>query len=291
MSSERPAADETPTATDCPRANGMPMLGLGTWELTDEETCPRIVSEALEMGYRHVDAAQAYGNEHLVGDGIERSAVDRDEVFLATKIDTENLGYEDALEAGHDAVDKLGVDGVDLLYVHWPAETYDPAETFQAFDELVDEGVTERIGVSNFEPDQVEEAVDFADHGIFANQVECHPLLKQEAVRDACAEYSVEVVAYSPLARGEVVGHETVSDIAGAHDVSETQVALAWLRHHGITTIPKTADSDHLHDNWSSLSLQLTEGELADIDDIDDRERQVDPEYAPWNRDEEDRSA
>jgi 2,5-diketo-D-gluconate reductase B len=285
MSDQKPSAPTAPTAADCPEANGMPMLGLGTWQLTDEQTCPRIVSEALEMGYRHVDTAQAYGNEHLVGDGIAQSDVDRDDIFLATKLWIDDLSYENALEAAHDAVDNLGVDCVDLLYVHWPAGEYDPAATFRALDELVDQGVTERYGVSNFEPRHIETASDYADHGIFANQVECHPLLQQEAVREACADHDIEVVAYSPLARGKVVGHETISNIAGAHGVSDVQVALAWLRHHGITAIPKTADSDHLHDNWSSLSLQLTDGEIADIDALAADDRQVSPDFAPWNRD------
>ncbi|SFP55086.1 MULTISPECIES: aldo/keto reductase [Halolamina] len=282
--SEKPTGDATPTATDCPRANGMPMLGMGTWELTDERTCPEAVATALEMGYRHVDTAQAYGNEHLVGDGIERSAVDRDDVFLATKIWNSDLGHDDAVDAAYDAVDNLGVDHVDLLYVHWPAEAYDPVETFRAFDELVEEGVTERIGISNFEPDQIGTAVAQADHEIFAHQFECHPMLQQEAVREATEEHGIEPVAYSPLARGEVFGHETVSDIAGAHGVSEAQVSLAWLRERGVTAIPKASSEAHLHDNWASLSLQLDEGELERIDDLDAGRRMVDPDFGPWNR-------
>ena len=282
--SETPTGDEIATAEDCPRASGMPMLGMGTWELTDERTCPEAVATALEMGYRHVDTAQAYGNEHLVGEGIARSDVDREDVFLATKIWNSDLGYDDAIDAAHDAVDNLGVDGVDLLYVHWPAEAYDPAETFRAFDELVEEGVTERIGISNFEPDQIEEAQAAADHDIFAHQFECHPLLQQEAVREATKEHGIEPVAYSPLARGEVFGHEVISDIAGAHDVSEAQVSLAWLREQGVTAIPKASGEAHLHDNWASLSLQLDDGELDAIDELAESRRMVDPDFGPWHR-------
>ena len=260
------------------------MLGMGTWQLTDEQTTPEAVEAALEMGYRHIDTARAYGNEHLVGDGIAQSSVDREDVFLATKIWTEDLGYEDAIEAAHDAVDDLGVEKVDLLYVHWPAEAYDPVETFRAFDELVEEGVTDHIGISNFEPDQIEEAVAHTDHDIFAHQFECHPLLQQEAVREATEEHSIEPVAYSPLARGDVFGHEVLSDIAGDHNVSEARVSLAWLREHGITAIPKASGEEHLHDNWASLSLQLNDGELEAIDELDEHERKVDPDFGPWNR-------
>lgn len=261
----------------------MPMLGLGTWKLEDPELCKRTVETALELGYRHVDTARAYGNEAHVGDGIEAADVPREDVFLATKIWKSDLGYEDAIEAAYASVDDLGVDSVDLLYVHWPAGTYDPAETFQAFDELVDEGVTDRIGVSNFEPAQIEEAVDYADHEIFANQVECHPMLPQEAVRESCAAHDIEVVGYSPLARTDVFGHETISGIAGRHGVSEARVSLAWLRERGVTAIPKASSEEHLQDNWLSLSLQLDDGELAELDELE-RERRIDPEFGPWNR-------
>ncbi len=282
--SETPTGDEIATAEDCPRASGMPMLGMGTWELTDEQTCPEAVATALEMGYRHVDTAQAYGNEHLVGDGIARSDVDREDVFLATKIWNSDLGYDDAIDAAYDAVDNLGVDAVDLLYVHWPAEAYDPAETFRAFDELVEEGVTDRIGISNFEPDQIEAAQAAADHEIFAHQFECHPLLQQEAVRETTKEHDIEPVAYSPLARGEVFGNEVISDIAGSHGVSEARVSLAWLREQGVTAIPKASSEAHLHDNWASLSLQLDDGELEAIDELAESRRMVDPDFGPWHR-------
>ena len=284
MTEEKPTGEAEPTPEDCPRADGMPMLGLGTWKLTDEETAPATVADALEMGYRHVDTADAYGNHHLVGDGLAQSAVDRDDVFLATKVWTDDLGYEDAIEAANQAVDDLGVDSVDLLYVHWPAEAYDPEETFQAFDQLVDEGVTERIGISNFEPEQIDEAVDHADHDIFAHQFECHPLLQQEAVRTATESHDINPVAYSPLARGDVFGHEVISDLAGRHGVSEAQVSLAWLREHGVTAIPKASSTAHLHDNWASLSLQLNDGELEKIDELSPHSRQVDPDFGPWNQ-------
>nr|WP_209491670.1 aldo/keto reductase [Halolamina salifodinae] len=262
----------------------MPMLGMGTWQLTDEEVTPEAVETALGMGYRHIDTARGYGNEHLVGDGIKRSSVDREDVFLATKIWKSDLGYEDAIEQAHDAVDDLGVEKVDLLYVHWPAEAYDPVETFRAFDELVEEGVTDRIGISNFEPEQIEAAVDHADHDIFAHQFECHPLLQQDAVREATEEHGIEPVAYSPLARGDVFGHEVLSDIAGDHTVSEARVSLAWLRERGVTAIPKASGEAHLHDNWASLSLQLNDGELDAIDELDEHDRKVDPEFGPWNQ-------
>ena len=272
------------SVSGAPRVDGMPTFGLGTWQNDDPETCAETVERALRMGYRHIDTAQAYGNEGLVGEGIERSDVDRDEIFLATKIWNSDLGGDEAIAAAHDAVDNLGVDGVDLLYVHWPAGAYDPVETFRAFDELVEQGVTERIGISNFEPEQIETAVATAEHDIFAHQFECHPMLQQEAVRSATEEQGIEPVAYSPLARGEVFGQKPISAIADAHDVSEAQVSLAWLRERGVTAIPKASSEAHLRDNWSSVALELDADELARIDALDAERRMVDPEFGPWNQ-------
>ena len=180
----------------------MPMLGLGTWKNEDPQACTNAVATALEAGYRHIDTAQAYGNEEHVGRGIERADVPRDDVFLATKVWIDQLSYDDVLASTEESLRKLGVDAVDLLYVHWPAGKYDPEGTFRAFDELVDDGTVDRIGISNFEPEQVDDAIDRADAPIFANQVELHPLLPQAELRAHCADRGVEVVAYSPLARG-----------------------------------------------------------------------------------------
>jgi len=161
----------------CPTASGMPMLGLGTWQNDDPEQCAQSVRTALETGYRHIDTAQAYGNEEAVGDGIAAADVDREDVFLATKLWHSNLAYDDVLETARDSLDRLGVDSLDLLYVHWPSGTYDPEETLSALSELYDECLIENVGVSNFLPSDLEVAVDVCDAPIFANQVELHPLL------------------------------------------------------------------------------------------------------------------
>ncbi|MFB6305028.1 MAG: aldo/keto reductase [Haloferacaceae archaeon] len=276
--------DETADAATgaVPRVDGLPMLGLGTWQLEDPETCAAAVETALEAGYRHVDTAQAYGNEAAVGEGIERSSVDRDEVFLATKVWIENLAYGDVLETAHESLDRLGVDAVDLLYVHWPAGEYDHDRTLRAFDELVAEGAVDRIGVSNFEPDELAEACERTDAPVFANQFECHPLLPQERLLDACATHDVHPVAYSPLARGRVLDVPEIERIAAKHGATPAQVSLAWLRQRGVAAIPKATSEAHIRDNWRSLALRLDDADAARIDAIATRERQVDPGFAPW---------
>ncbi|ELZ84162.1 aldehyde reductase [Haloferax larsenii JCM 13917] len=270
------------SADDVPIANGMPMLGLGTWENTDPDACANAVQTALEMGYRHIDTAQIYGNEEDVGAGIAAADVDREDIFLATKVWINELGHDDVIESTKESLDKLGVDYVDLLYVHWPARAYDPSETLSAFDELVERGLTKRVGISNFEPEQVREAVERSDAGIFANQIELHPLLQQDELREVCAEEGVEIVAYSPLARGTVFDVDVLSDIADKHGVSEAQVSLAWLREKGVTAIPKATSESHIRDNWESLALDLDDEDIDAIDAIEQVDRRVDPDFAPW---------
>ncbi|ERH06827.1 MAG: diketogulonate related aldo/keto reductase [Halonotius sp. J07HN4] len=275
--------NKPPVSNKCPTAAKMPMLGLGTWKNSDPAACRASVATALETGYRHIDTAQAYNNEAAVGDGIEQAAVDREEVFLATKIWIDNLSYNDVLETADASLDRLGVDSVDLLYVHWPSRTYDAEDTLAAFNELYDRGKIDRVGVSNFEPDQIAEAIALSDAPIFANQIEVHPLLQQEELREVCADHGIELVAYSPLARGAVFDVPEITAIADDHGVSPAQISLAWLRHHGITAIPKATGGDHIRDNWASLSVSLSDAEIETIDNIETTDRRVDPGFGPWN--------
>jgi len=258
------------------------MLGLGTWQNENPEQCAESVETALEMGYRHVDTAQVYGNEAAVGEGIAAADVDREDVFLATKVWIDSLAHDDVIETTEESLERLGVEYVDLMYVHWPARTYDAADTLAAFDELAADGTIERVGVSNFEPEHVDEADELLDADLFANQVECHPFLQQEALRAACDEHDVELVAYSPLARGSVFDDPVLTEIAQKHDASEAQVSLAWLREHGVTAIPKATSHGHIEDNWLSLGLSLDDEDLERIGRLDRGEREVDPGFAPW---------
>ncbi len=268
-----------PDAT--PRCDGMPMVGLGTYDNADHDQCVESVRTALELGYRHVDTAQLYRNEAAVGDGIAEADVDREDVFLATKVWVDRLGYDDVHSSVERSLEKLGTDYVDLLYVHWPADAYDPGETLSAFEELKRAGTIDRIGVSNFEPEQLDVAMDVCEEPIFANQIELHPLLQQAELREYCADVGVELVAYCPVARGKIADVDVLVDIADSHDATAYQVSLAWLRQKGVTAIPKAAGEDHIRENLQSLSLTLTDEELSRIDSIDRDERLVRPRFAP----------
>ncbi|PSQ40377.1 aldehyde oxidoreductase [Halobacteriales archaeon QS_9_68_42] len=261
----------------------MPVLGLGTWENEDPDQCAESVRTALETGYRHVDTAQIYNNEAAVGEGIAAADIDREDVFLATKVWIDSLAPDDVLETTEESLDRLGTDYVDLLYVHWPAGEYDSEETLPAFERLHEDGRIDRIGVSNFEPRHIETAREVLDAPVFANQVEVHPLLPQAELREYCASADVELVAYSPLARGAVFDVPEIGAVADKHGVSEAQISLAWLREKGVTAIPKATGTDHIEDNLASLELDLDDADVEQLDGIDRDERQVDPDFGPWN--------
>ncbi|MFB6112997.1 MAG: aldo/keto reductase [Halodesulfurarchaeum sp.] len=269
-------ADRTVTVSD------IPPIGIGTWQNTDPDACKNAVQTALELGYRHVDTAQAYDNESAVGRGIEAASIDRSDVFLATKVYIDSLRPEDVKSTTEESMDRLGVDYLDLLYVHWPARSYDPDETLPAFQELYEEGIIENVGVSNFEREHLAEARSILDVPVFANQVEMHPLLPQEDLREYQSSVDVELVAYSPLARGAVFDVPEIQSIAEKHGVSEAQISLAWLLEKDVYPIPKATSHDHIADNFASLDVELEEGDIETIDGIERRERQVDPPFAPW---------
>ena len=278
-------ADERPRPKHVPTASAMPMLGLGTWENTNYDQCVRSVRTAIDTGYRHIDTAQIYRNEEAVGEGIATADTDRDELFLATKVWISNLDPAAVRESTRASLDRLGVETVDLLYVHWPAGEYEPAATLGAFEAVVEAGLTRRIGVSNFEPHHLDRARELCDAPVFANQIEIHPYLPQEALRAYADRTEVELVAYSPLARGAVLDDPTLTAIAADHDASAAQVALAWLRSLGVTAIPKATSPAHIRDNWASLTVDLTAEEMARIDAIERTDRRVHPDFAPtaWN--------
>ena len=261
----------------------LPSPGLGTANVGEFEQCAETVRRALEMGYRHIDTAQMYENEAAVGAGIERADVPREAVFLATKILPDNLSYEDVKRTARESLDRLGVDSVDLLYVHWPISAYDPEGTLDAVQELSEAGVTDHVAVSNFDRELFEEAADRLDAPIVANQVECHPLLPQEELRALARDHGHTLVAYSPLAGGEILDDPLLSEIAAEHDTSTAAVCLAWAHaQESVVPIPKTS-GNHLQDNFEARELTLSDDALDRIADYDERLRAIDPDPAPWN--------
>jgi len=264
--------------------DALPRIGLGTYSDDDREQWRTNVETALDVGYRHVDTAQDYGNERYVGAGLADAGLDRDDVFLATKLAPGNLGYEDVLATTEASLDRLGVDALDLLYVHWPVDAYDPDETLRALDELHDEGAIRHVGLSNFSPALLEEARDILDAPVTAHQVECHPYLQQDELRAYAREHDHWLVAYSPLAQGAVLDDPVLTDIADKYDATPAQVSLAWLlSKDSVAVIPKASSWEHMEQNLTARDLSLEDEDLERIDGIEREHRVIDPDFGPWN--------
>jgi len=260
-------------------------LGLGTWRTTFPSRCEQSIAMAIDMGYLHIDTARAYGNEECVQDGVERSSRSQDDLFIATKVHHDDLGYENVFESVEKSLTALGTDSIDLLYVHWPAGAYDPVETWQAFDKLWEDEVIENVGVSNFTVELLKEALDHVDAPILANQVEYHPLFQQEEILKFAQAQDIYLVAYSPLARGRVFEFSEITEVARKHDASEAQVTLAWLRQmDSVIPIPMADIEVHQRENYRSKDLELDEEDIELIESVKRERRLVDPEYAPWNQ-------
>ena len=261
-----------------------PQIGLGTWRNTFPGRCEQSIANAIDMGYEHIDTAEAYGNEEYVGKGVKLSNVKREDILIATKIHPDNLAYDDVMVSVEQCLERFGFDYVDLLYIHWPAKSYDPESTFAAFNDLRNDGDIREIGVSNFTPELLKEARNVSDAPIVANQVELHPLWQQLKLREYMDKVDTTLVAYSPLARGRVFEFDTISEVAAKHDVSEAQVSLAWL-HQMDNVIPiPMADIDlHQQENHDSLDLTLDQEDIEKIESLTHQQRLVDPEYAPWS--------
>ena len=244
----------------------IPALGFGTWQLEGRHA-REMTERALELGYRHLDTAQAYGNEAEVGAGLEASSVPREDVFVTTKVWPDRYAPGDFQDSVDESLERLGLEQVDLLLLHWPHFQGTSLEgTIGLLNEVRDEGRTRHVGVSNFTTDLLDRAWAITDAPLVANQVEYHPFLDQDAVLAATRERGMCLTAYSPLARGRVLEDRTLRRIAERHGVGEAEVAIRWLlQQDGVAAIPKTGDPDHAQANLRALEIELSDDEMREI--------------------------
>lgn len=260
----------------------VPVVGLGTWQLEGED-CVRGVAHALEVGYRHLDTAQAYENETDVGAGIRASGVDRSEVFLTTKFHRAHCKYDAVFAAADDSLARLDTDYIDLLLIHWPNESVPIAETVGAMYELQQQGKIRHVGLSNFTTRLVSEAARHAP--IFAVQVEFHPYLAQTKLLAQAKAMGYMLTAYSPTALGKVVSDPLLIEIGEAHGKSPVQVTLRWaIQHQSVAVIPKASSDAHRIANLDVFDFELTVEQMAAISRLDRRERIFDHDISPeWD--------
>jgi 2,5-diketo-D-gluconate reductase B len=255
-----------------------PALGLGTW-LLEGRDCTTAVPLALDLGYRHIDTAQIYGNEAAIGAALVSAPVAREELFLTTKIWNDNHAADDAIRSTEESLAQLQTDYVDLLLVHWPVAFDRIAETLGAMVTLLERGLTRAIGVSNFTLEQFAAAAELAP--IACNQVEYHPFLDQTALVGAARDADAVLTAYSPLARGKVMHDETLRTIGAAHGKTGAQVALRWLLDQDVAVVPKATSREHLAANLDVFDFSLTDAQRRQIDGLARGERLVSPPFAP----------
>lgn len=267
--------------------NEIPKLGLGTWELKGDD-CTQIVSQGLQMGYRHIDTAQAYENEQYVGQGLEDSGIPREDFFLTTKIFRKQFeSKETAIKSLEESLKKLKTDYVDLVLVHWPFPEYELEQLIEPVMEAQDKGMARLIGVSNFTVDQMQKAKDISDNRICINQVEYHPRLSQKPVLDFVRKNGWGMTAYSPLARGNALDIPAIEKIAEEHNKTQAQIILRWLiQQDNVLAIPKSSHEKRLAENFAVFDFELSDDEMNAIFELGEKnDRQVDPDFAPkWDK-------
>jgi diketogulonate reductase-like aldo/keto reductase len=247
-------------------ANGanIPAIGLGTWELRGR-TCARLVEQAMRLGYRHIDTAQAYENEREVGEGLRASRIRRDDVFVTTKIWTTHFAPNDLERSTKESLTKLRLSEVDLLLLHWPNPQVPLSETLGALARVRKFGMARHIGVSNFTVALIDEAVAACPEPLVCDQVEYHPYLDQTKVKEACARHGMAVVAYSPIAKGHIKTDPTLAAIGRTHGKTPAQVCLRWLVQQNVAAIPRTSRIERLSENIEIFDFVLSDHEMDQI--------------------------
>jgi len=262
----------------------VPALGLGTWQLGGR-ACYDAVRQALELGYRHIDTAQMYGNEAEVGRALRDSGIARGELFITTKVAPGNAAAAATRRSSEESLKRLGLDQVDLLLIHWPTGETPIKETLAALGQLRQAQKTRFIGVSNFNVALLREAVETLGADLLCNQVEYHPFLSQRAVLAAVQRHGLMLTAYTPLGRGHVQRSKALVEIGRRYGKSAAQVALRWLLDQdNVAAIPKAASRAHAAANIDIFDFTLGADDRAAIDAMRGNLRVVDPGWGPaWD--------
>ncbi|MGR9047827.1 aldo/keto reductase [Halobacillus faecis] len=252
----------------------MPQLGFGVWQVEEKDAVPA-VTKAIETGYRSIDTAAIYGNEKQVGEAIRQSDVARDELFITTKVWNTDQGFENTLKAFETSLDKLGLDYVDLYLIHWPTPEYDDyVETYKALEQLQKDGKVKAIGVCNFDIDHLQRLLDECEVKPAVNQVECHPFLAQNELKDFCRDNGILLEAWSPLMQGgEVLRNDTIQSIAEKHGKTPAQVIIRWHLQNDTVVIPKSVTPSRIEENFDVFDFDLTADDMAAINKLDRGER------------------
>ena len=265
----------------------IPQLGFGVFLVKPEE-CVEAVTQALEVGYRHIDTAQMYGNEKEVGEAIAASGIPRDELYITSKLDNAHHRPDDARRTFEESLDRLGLERIDLFLIHWPLPTRydgDYVSTWHTLAEFVQEGRARSVGVSNFQPAHLDRIIEETGVTPAVNQIEVHPYFTNEAARAGSHRHQIAVEAWSPIAQGDVLDDPVVGRIAKEHDRTPSQVTLRWHLERGDIVFPKSTHEDRMRENFDVFGFSLTPDEVAEISALDrgpSGRRGPDPDTFDW---------
>lgn len=262
--------------------NSIPQLGLGVWQLTDEEATAA-VSDALETGYRHIDTAAIYRNETGVGRAIAASALPRDEIFVTTKLWNKAQGRDLARSGLERSLEKLGLDHVDLYLIHWPCPAQDKyVETWEQLIDFRSEGLARSIGVCNFLPGHLDAIVDETGITPAIDQIELHPTFQPDDLINHCADLGVAVESWSPLGQAADLADPVITGIAGRLGAPPAQVVIRWHLDRGFIVIPRSKNPERIASNFGALDVQLSAEDRAAIDALNASNR-LGPDPATFN--------
>jgi 2,5-diketo-D-gluconate reductase A len=249
----------------------IPQLGLGVYQVPPNQT-EKVVRTALEVGYRHIDTAQMYGNEEGVGAALHSSGLPRDEVYVTSKLNNDNHRPDDVRRSFDESLKRLGLDRLDLFLIHWPLPTrYDGdfVSTWRAMVQLLEDGRVTSVGVSNFEPDHLDRLVEETGVAPVVNQIEVHPFFTNDAARAASQRHGIKVEGWAPIARGQVSDDPVIREIADAHGKTPAQVALRWHVERGDIVFPKSVRRERMEENFAIFDFSLSADEVDRITALD----------------------
>lgn len=264
----------------------IPQIGYGTWQ-RDGQQAYDSVRCALDVGYRHIDTAENYGNEEFVGQAIADSAVARSDIFVTTKVAPDNFGPGQIMPCVQQSLKKLQTEQVDLLLLHWPAikQQHDIVDYMKQFAEVYDAGLAKYIGVSNFTKHYLDRALELlGDRPITTNQCEIHVFQQNRPIVEYAASKGIPMTAYSPLACGEVSQSAVLRRIGESHGADNAQIALAFLMAEGHVVIPTSSNPARIASNFAAKDIKLSAAEIAEIRTLEDGRRMFDGDWAPvWD--------
>jgi diketogulonate reductase-like aldo/keto reductase len=258
-------------------ANGVkiPCIGFGTWQTPDGEVAISSVEEAIRAGYKHIDTAAVYGNEESVGTAIKNSKINREDIFVTSKVWNTDQGYNSTLKAFDESLRKLDLDYLDLYLIHWPVpklfkDNWEKisVETWKAMEKLYKDGKVRAIGVSNFKPHHIQNLLDNCEIVPMVNQIELHPALGQEETVKFCKENNILIEAYSPLSTGKIFTIKELDDLAQKYNKTVAQICLRWSIQKGNLPLPKSVTPSRILENTKIFDFEINEEDMKFIDEL-----------------------